>query len=111
MGEGAHGVFNLAGDVIAAGTALAGLILVYLGSVVAGYERFDKPQQPSVRPIYQRRAWFAVAGIVFSIGASGTAVLGEWLANSDMANASIVILALALIWAVITAFLIASEVT
>jgi hypothetical protein len=111
MGEGAQGILNLTADVIAAGTALAGLILVYLGSVVAGYERFEKPQQPSVRPTYKRRAWFAVAGIVFSIGASGTAVLGKWLANVDLAGASVVILALALIWALITAFLIASEVT
>ena len=110
MGEGLPGALSLSGDVIAAGTALAGLILVYLGSVAAGYASFETTQQPSVRSAYQRRAWFAVTGIILSIAASGTAIAAKWLANVCIAGASVVTLALALIWAAVTAILIALEV-
>jgi hypothetical protein len=43
--EGAAGVLGLTGDVIAAGAALAGLILVYLGSVASEYAGFDATEQ------------------------------------------------------------------
>jgi hypothetical protein len=60
------GVLGLTGDVIAAGAALSGLILVYLGSVAAGYAGFDAAAQRTVRTSFQRRAWFAVVGVVLA---------------------------------------------
>jgi hypothetical protein len=109
MGEGG-GVLNLAGDVIAAGTVLAGLVLVYLGSVANEYASFPKTDQGAVRAVFMRRAWFAVLGIVFSIAASGMAVLGKWLASTCLAGGAIILLALALIWSVVIAILLATEV-
>ena len=49
MSASAAGVLGLTGDVIAAGAALAGLILVYLGHVAAGYAGFDAAAQRTVR--------------------------------------------------------------
>ena len=91
MAEGAGGALSLTGDVIAAGTALAGLVLVYLGSVSAGYASYERDQQRTVRAVYQRKAWFAVGGILLSILASGIAVLAKWSANDWIAGVSIII--------------------
>jgi hypothetical protein len=108
--EHGTGVLGLTGDVIAAGAALAGLILVYLGSVATGYATFERTQQGAVRASFQRRAWFGVVGVVLAIAASGTAVLGKWLSHVCVAGSSVILLALALIWVVVTAVLIALEV-
>jgi hypothetical protein len=108
--ESAAGVLSLTGDIIAAGAALAGLILVYLGSVATGYAGFDATQQESVRAPFQRRAWFAVVGVVLAIAASGAAVFGKWLLNICLAGTSVILLSLALIWVVVSAVLIAFEV-
>jgi hypothetical protein len=62
--EGVTGLLSLTGDVIAAGAALAGLILVYLGSVATGYAGYERTQQGTVRASFQRRAWFGVVGVV-----------------------------------------------
>src|SRR6266540_1040124 len=108
--EHAAGVVGLTGDVMAAGAALAGLLLVYLGSVSAGYAGYAKTEQGSVRTSYQRRAWFAVVGVALAIAASGTAVLGKWLSHVCLAGASVVLMAAALVWVTVTAVLIALEV-
>jgi hypothetical protein len=108
--EASSGALGLAGDVIAASAALAGLILVYLGAVASGYASFEKTQQGSVRASFQRRAWFAVVGILFSVAACGSAALAKWLANACVAGASLVLFALTLFWAALSAILIALEV-
>ena len=100
----------LAGDVIAAGAALAGLILVYLGAVATEYASFERTAQDAVRPTFMRRAWFAAAGVMLSIAASGIAVLGKWLGQVSLVGGSVVLLALALIWSAIIAILLAVEV-
>jgi hypothetical protein len=104
------GVLGLTGDIIAAGAALAGLILVYLGSITTGYAVFEKTQHGAVRASFQRRAWFGVVGIILAIAASGTAVLGKWLSHVCLAGSSVILLAFALIWVVGTAVLMAFEV-
>jgi hypothetical protein len=83
---------------------------VYLGSVAAGYAGFDAAAQRTVRTSFQRRAWFAVVGVVLAIAASGTALLGKWLSHVCLAGSSVVLLGLAFIWVVATAVLIAFEV-
>ena len=108
--EGAKGVLTLGGDVIAAGTVLAGLILVYLGGVATEYAGFDRTAQPAVRTRFMRRAWFAAIGIVLSIAATGLAVLGKWLSNVCLVGSSTVLLAIALIWSALIAILLAAEV-
>jgi hypothetical protein len=110
MGEGASGALSLAGDVIAGGVTLAGLILVYLGSVTAGFATFDRTSQGTVRAAYQRKAWLAVVGILFGLSASGLAVIAKWQSASCAATFSIWLLIIALGWAALTAILSALEV-
>ena len=111
MGESARGgIVALGGDVIAAGAALAGLILVYLGAVANEYASFPKTDQGAVRSMFMRRAWFAALGIIFSISASGVAVLGKWLGQSCLVGAAVILLALALVWSVVIALLLAAEI-
>jgi hypothetical protein len=111
MGEATgSGVLPLGGDIIAAGAALAGLILVYLGAVANEYASFPKTDQSAVRSVFARRAWFAALGIAFSISASGIAVLGKWQAQSCLVGAAAILLALALVWSVVIAILLAAEI-
>jgi protein-S-isoprenylcysteine O-methyltransferase Ste14 len=110
MGEGAGGALSLAGDVIAGGATLSGLILVYLGSVTAGFSSFEKPQQGTVRKAYQHKAWLAVIGILFGLAASGSAVFAKWQVSTWIAGLSILLLIAALAWAALTAVLSALEV-
>ena len=95
---------------IAGGAALAGLILVYLGSVATSYASYERPQQGTVRASFQRRAWFGVIGVVLAISAAGFSVLGKWLSHVCLAGAGVVLMSLALVWVVGTAVLIALEV-
>jgi hypothetical protein len=111
MGEGTTGgVLPLAGDIVAASAGLAGFLLVYLGSAAGGYASFEKTQQGSVRGAFQRRAWFAVVGILFSVAACGSAAVAKWLANACVAGASLALFGITLLWAALSAVLIAFEI-
>jgi hypothetical protein len=111
MGEGASGgVLPLAGDIVAASAALAGLLIVYLGGVAGEYAAFTKTAQASVRGSFQSRAWFAVLGVVFSIFACGSAALAKWQASPLVAGVSLVLFACTLFWSALSAVLIALEV-
>jgi hypothetical protein len=96
---------EVAGDVAAAGGALAGLILVYLGAVSASFDRFDKVQQQFVVGAHRRRAWFGFAGLAFCLVSVALALLGKWLAAPCLATAALMILTLALVWVLIAAAL------
>jgi hypothetical protein len=110
MGENAGAVLDLASDVIAGGSTLAGLILVYLGSVMTGFGGYETAAQDAVRTSYQRKAWLAVIGILFGLAASGFALVAKWQAISWMAGLSVWLLIIALLWAALTAILSALEV-
>jgi hypothetical protein len=43
---------EIPGDVVTGASALAGLVLVYLGSVASGYAGFEREQQSTVRQSY-----------------------------------------------------------
>lgn len=100
----------LAGDVLAGATALAGLILVYLGSLAAGYATYDTTQQPAVRPSFQRRAWFGFAGLAVAIAAAVLALGGKWSGADWMATTSAVLLLVAFGWGISTALLTVLEI-
>ena len=72
-------VVEAAGDIAAAGTALAGLILVYLGAVAVRYETLDSKAQSSARDVYRRHARRAFRGIVIALGAAAGALIAKLL--------------------------------
>lgn len=83
---------SVAGDAIGAATALAGLILVYLGSLAASYASFEPQEKRSVRLKHRRRAWFAFAALLLSLLAAVLGVAAKWLPCEWLADAAVIIL-------------------
>ena len=101
---------SVAGEVVQAATALAGLILVYLGSIANSYESYDSTQQGSVRQSHQRRIWLAFVGLVFALASSALAVVGKWAGSECSATAAIILLLIAFVWGIVSALLTVLEV-
>jgi hypothetical protein len=78
-------VVSVASDIAGAGTALAGLILVYLGAVAVRYETLDSKAQASVRDVYRRHARRAFRGLVFALGAAVAALIAKSLKSEPYA--------------------------
>ena len=72
-------VVSVASDIAEAGTALAGLILVYLGAVSVRYETLDSKAQSSARDVYRSHAGRAFRGIVIALGAAVAALIAKLL--------------------------------
>jgi uncharacterized membrane protein len=78
-------IVSVASDIANAGTALAGLILVYLGAVAVRYETLDPKDQSSARVVYRRHARRAFRGIVFALLAALAALIAEALKSEPYA--------------------------
>ena len=102
---------DIAGDVAAGATALAGLLLVYLGSLATGFGSYDTTQQHSVRASFQRRAWFGFIGLVFAIVAAALALLGKWINVDEMTSVAAVLLLFSFGWGIVTALLTVQEIS
>lgn len=59
----------VASDLVSAGTAFAGLILVFLGVTLAAWDSYGAVQQKSVRWKFRRRGLESLLGFVFSLAA------------------------------------------
>jgi NADH:ubiquinone oxidoreductase subunit 6 (subunit J) len=70
-------VVSVTGASAGAGTALAGLILVYLGAVAVRYETMDAKSQSDAREVYRKHARRAFRGIVIALGAAGAALIAS----------------------------------
>lgn len=101
---------GIAGDIIQGATALAGLIIVFLGNAVAGYSAYDKVQQRAVRDAFHKRAWFGFWGVVIAIVAVLLAVIAKWSASNGIATAAVFFLFGALVWAGVCAWSTAQEI-
>jgi putative Mn2+ efflux pump MntP len=101
---------ELSGDISAAATALAGLLLVFIGAIFTAFDSYEKQEQGTVRSRYQRRAWFAFFGFVLSIFATALALTGKWLQQERATIVAIACLAIALICTLIAAFFSVREI-
>src|SRR5688572_24112462 len=79
-------IVSVAGDIADAGTALAGLILVYLGAVAVRYETLDPKNQSSARDVYRRHARRAFRGIVMALIAAIAALTAKSLKSEPYAT-------------------------
>lgn len=68
----------VAGQVTTAGTALAGLILVFLGNIFTSFNSYDADQQSSVKRKYRMRGLMALAGFVMSLLTAVFGLLSHW---------------------------------
>lgn len=90
----------VSGEVVTAGTALAGLVLIYLGSLVTSYGGYQATEQKAVRGRFQMRAWLAFVGFSLAISSAMLGVLGKWLGSPCTGNASVIVLLVAFAWTV-----------
>ncbi|EXS71416.1 hypothetical protein BF95_03890 [Sphingobium sp. Ant17] len=91
---------GVAGEVVTAGTALAGLILIYIGSLVTAYGGYAATEQKSVKLRFLGRAWVSFVGFFLALLAAGLGVLGKWIASPCTGNVSVWVLLLAFGWAI-----------
>jgi lysylphosphatidylglycerol synthetase-like protein (DUF2156 family) len=101
---------EVSGDVLAAATALAGLILVFLGATSTSYDSYEATEQGAVRNSYQRRAWFAFVGFALSLVAALLALIGKWFHQECASLAAVVIFIIALILTLLAAFFSVREI-
>jgi uncharacterized membrane protein len=90
-------IVSLASDIAAAASALAGLLLVYLGAVAVRYETSDPKDQSSARDVYRRHARRAFRGIVIALVAAIAALTAKALKSEPYATIVAVIAVLALL--------------
>ena len=103
MEKAALNIVSVAGDVAGAATALAGLILVYLGAVAARYETLDPKDRSSARDVYRSHARRAFRGIVIALVAAIAALAAESIKSEPYAT----ILAAVAVLSLLMAFFIA----
>jgi uncharacterized membrane protein len=72
-------IVSVTSDIAAAGTALAGLILVYLGAAAVRYETLDPKDQASARDDYRQHARRAFRGLVIALVAAVAAMTAKSL--------------------------------
>jgi hypothetical protein len=64
-------VEHLADQVIATGTAFAGLILVFLGIVLASFDNYDEGDKGAVRSRFRFQAVVSCVGLISALTAAG----------------------------------------
>ena len=100
---------SVVSEVVGAATALAGLILVYLGSLVASFASFAPQEKRSVRAKHQRRAWLAFAARLLSLLAALLGVLAKWLPCEWVADTAVILLFVSFVGASLTALITVLE--
>jgi hypothetical protein len=101
---------HVAGEVVTAGTALAGFILIYIASLVTGYGGYQPQEQKRVIIGFLSRAWIAFVGMVMALLATALSIIGKWEGNVCAANVAVWLLIAAFAWAVLTTVLIIREI-
>jgi hypothetical protein len=101
---------SIAGDIIQAAAALAGLLVIFVGNAVASFGTYTKPEQRSVLAVHKQRAWFGFLGVFLALSAVFLAVLAKWNDLNGLAVAAGILLLLALVWSAVCAWSAAREI-
>ena len=102
--------FDVASDIAAAGGAVSGLILVYIGALTNSFGAYQPQEKKSVLASYQRRAWFAFIGLLLFLASVTLAILGKWIGISALVVSAMTLLLLGFIWVAATAALSVLEI-
>lgn len=94
---------QLAGQIMSAGTALAGLILVFLGSVFTAYDSYDRTEKAAVKSKYLTRALIAFLGFLAAVVAAGLAFGWAWCGNDALIGVPALLLGVSLVSMLIVA--------
>jgi hypothetical protein len=79
---------HVADDLLTASTALAGLILVFVGNAAKGFDSYQTEQQDSVRAKYRRQGWLGVFGLVATLASAVLALLYNWASAAFIVHVS-----------------------
>jgi hypothetical protein len=104
------GAVEVAGDVATAASAMAGLVLVFIGAISSSFDSYQKAEQRAVLARYRRRAWFAFAGFVLALLSTLSALIAKWRTWECAAEASLMLLFVALIIVLAAAFFAVREI-
>src|SRR5258708_6743194 len=94
---------EIAGDIVAAGTALAGLLLVFMGVVATSFQSYDAAGKAEVRGSFKWRALLGLFGFIPSLIAACFSLAGKWLDSPCLVVVSIMFLGLSFVVAPIAA--------
>jgi hypothetical protein len=95
---------HVADQVLAAGAALAGLLLVFLSNALAGYGGYERTAQNAVRAEFRRRGWLAFSAFACALASCLLALGFYWDKSEATINAAAALLALAFILGFVAAF-------
>lgn len=101
---------GMAGDVSSASAALAGLLLVFMGSIATAFDGYHKQEQRVVLSRFRLRIWFAFIGFFLAIAATFLSLLANWLKLECAAIGAIILLFISLGWAIAAAIRAALDV-
>lgn len=97
------GAIGATGEIVTAGTALAGLMLIYIGIQVTNYGGYTATERKTVRPKFQLRASLAAIGVVLALLAAASGLVAKALDNRCLAILAVSIAVVAFIWTIIVA--------
>lgn len=101
---------EVGGDVASASGSLAGLVLVYIGSLSNSFSSFQAQERRAVMRSYQRRAWFAFVGFVLLLFSIAAAILGKWMDARYAILGALILFLVGLVWVLITGILSAMDI-
>lgn len=89
---------SITSEIVTSATALAGLVLVYLGGLANSFGSFEATERRAASSRFQRRAWVAFAGLILALVTAALGVLGKWLPNECIADSATVLLLISFAW-------------
>ena len=85
--------------VFSGGTALAGLILVFLGASLASFDTYTTTEKSTVRPKYRKRAYTSLAGFVAALLAAVLSLVAVDCPSAALYYGAVVALAVSFLMA------------
>lgn len=101
---------DIAGTIVGASTATAGLILVFIGTTTAAYESYQAQERRTVKARYRKRAYTAFVALIVSISAVVFGLLADWLDAPGLAVVSFGFLVLSLLGVLWASYVSISEI-
>jgi Kef-type K+ transport system membrane component KefB len=98
---------EIARDMLAASTTLAGLLIVFLGGLVARYEGLDEKQKRIIGPTFRWRGTLAFIGFLAASSSAVMCIISHALSSDLAADVAAVLLGgalVAVIWAAILVY-------
>ena len=98
---------EIARDMLAAASTLTGLLIVFLGGIVARYESMDDEKKRIFRRSYRLRGTLAFIGFLAASSSAGMSILSHAIGSDLEADIAAILLATAfalMIWAAILVY-------